>query len=933
MEQDIKSTILLPKTDFSMKANLKDLEKKVLEKWNTIDLYAKIRQKHQDKKKFVLHDGPPYANGSIHVGHALNKVLKDIMVKAYGNMGYNSPFVMGWDCHGLPIEWKIEEKYRAEKLNKDDIDKNTFRLECRNFAQSWVNIQQEELKSLGILSDDKNPYLTMNYSTEAIIVEKIFELVKQGVVYQGKKPIMWSCVEKTALAEAEVEYQDKTSDTVYAGFKVVKFHKENWLGSQAVIWTTTPWTLPANQAIAYSSTIEYGLYKVEAVEENSLVSEGINIIIAKDLETKVFNEIGVSKFSLLDSNMGLESLEAQHCLFELGYNYVVPALFADFVTTDAGTGIVHIAPSHGEDDFYLCKNNNITPKEVLLDSGNYIDTLPLFASEHIFKVNDKIIAKLQENNTCLGNAKVKHSYPHSWRSKAPLIYMLRSQWFISLDKNNTREQALKAIEKVDFVPKTAKTRLKSMIENRPDWCISRQRSWGVPLSIFVHKTTKEILVDETLFGNIINAYKEMGADAWFAENPLRFLPNNYNKDDYFYVSDVVDVWLDSGLTHSFVLQQRPDLNYPADVYLEGSDQHRGWFQSSLILGILLTGVAPFKKILTHGFVLDEKSQKMSKSLGNVMVPNKIIEDYGADVLRIWVATCNYLDDVTIGKNILSQCVEYYRKIRNTLRYLLANLHHFKEESNYADYSEIDKLILHKVYAIDELFNSTFKDSLNFHVFFNKVFSFIQSDLSSFYFDIKKDLLYCNSPNSTEFKSTVSVLNILFVFLSKWLSPFIPFTMEEAYTYSKVNKVDSIFLEDFQDAKSEWLQIALNVKWDRIQQIRKVVMGALEQKRSSKEIGSSLEASPILYLGTEDLQLVENIDLAVVCITSDIIVDSIVNCVEDECFALSGVEYSNIFVKFMPHTGHKCNRCWKLFHELHNNNLCERCSAVVHNKGD
>jgi isoleucyl-tRNA synthetase len=919
MEKDIKSSVRLPKTTFEMKGNLSALEEKVLKAWHEKNIYNQIQKKNLGRKKFVLHDGPPYANGNLHVGHALNKILKDIVLKSYLNMGYDAPYVMGWDCHGLPIEWKIEEKYKEKGIPKENINVVDFRQECRDFAAGWVDIQKQQFADLGVISDSA-PYVTMDFKAEALTVSAVFDLLEKGLLYQGKKPILWSCVEKTALAEAEVEYQDKKSDTAYVGFKVAKAAKEAWVGAYTVIWTTTPWTLPSNQAIAYGENISYGLFKVEELEEEALIKPGTNIIIAEELQNTVFAELKIKKATKIDSQLGLLGFEMQHCLFNMGYDFVVPALAGDFVDISTGTGLVHIAPSHGEDDFYLCKKYNVTPKELVLDGGNFVAETPIFAGEHIFKVNPKVLEKLLEHGSLFAKKQILHSYPHSWRSKAPLIYRLTTQWFISLDKDNTRKKAIDALECVEFFPETGRNRLRSMLEGRPDWCISRQRSWGVPLSIFVHNKTKEPIVDKEVFNNVISAFEKEGASAWFAADPKRFLTPKYNKDDYYVVSDVLDVWVDSGLSNYFVLKQRPELSYPADLYLEGSDQHRGWFQSSLVMSLLLFGKAPYKKILTHGFVLDEKNQKMSKSLGNVVVPQDAIKTYGADVLRIWVATSNFMEDVSIGKNILTQQAESYRKIRNTLRYLLANLSNKPTAVPYEQLEEVDKWVLHNVYSLDNMFKQTFEKNFSLHSFFNKVFNFIIGDLSAFYFDIKKDILYCDKENSAKYLATITTLDILFNYLIKWLSPYIPFTAEEAFSIYSKEEIGSLFLQDFQNAQGAWNNEVLFNKWEKIKKIRRVVTGAIEQERAKKVIGSSLESAPIVFVCKQDEDVLSSINFAEVCITSNITIKNIEQATDD-VFALADVD--NVKVSFEKHNGHKCQRCWKFYEELHEE-LCERC---------
>jgi isoleucyl-tRNA synthetase len=931
---DVKASVRLPKTDFAMKTNLSVLEESVLKVWKEQAIYNKILEKNKDKPKFILHDGPPYANGNLHVGHALNKILKDIIVKSYITLGYNTPFVLGWDCHGLPIEWKIEEKYKTKGVKKEDINIQDFREECKNFAHSWINIQKSEFKQLGVLADYENSYVTTDFLAEKTIVQSVLSLLKDGMLYQGKKPVLWSCVEQTALAEAEVEYQDKTSDTAYVSFKVATVpeklkNSSDWMQASVLIWTTTPWTLPSNQAVAYGEEIEYGLYDI-IPKENSELQNPTKLIVAKELSKNLFEKINVIA-TKIDEMVGLAGFTLHHPLFGIeGYERTVPTLVGDFVETTVGTGLVHIAPSHGEDDFYLCKKNDITPLELVQGDGLFTKSTPYFSGEHIFKVNPKVIEALREMGSLLLHEKITHSYPHSWRSKAPLVYRLTSQWFISMDKKgddniSLREKALKSLDSVEFFPKTGKNRLSSMISGRPDWCISRQRSWGVPLGIFLHKETNLPLIDDEVFANVTNAFATSGSNSWFEGDPRRFLSSKYNAQDYIPVMDVVDVWIDSGLSHNYVLKQRENMNFPADVYLEGSDQHRGWFQSSLVMSLLILGVTPYKKVITHGFILDEKSEKMSKSLGNTITPEAVVKEFGADVLRLWVANSDFMEDVHVGKNVLTQQAETYRKIRNTLRYLIANLSYYKEDVAYENLADIDKWVLHNVFELDKLYQKTFSETFAIHVFFNKLFNFMLNDLSAFYFDIKKDVLYCDAENSDSFKGTLTVLNVLFDFMTKWLAPFIPFTIEEAYAKRYNKELGSLFLIDFKLAQSTWNNEAIFTSWERIKKIRKVVTGCLEQRRASKEIGSSLEASPIVYVSNEDKALIENINFADVCITSGIIIKDLSNA-QDDMYCLNDVE--GVFVEFVKSNCSKCVRCWKLFEQLQEHDLCDRCHAVV-----
>ena len=666
-----KSQINLPKTAFSMKANLPTKEPEILKFWQNINLYDQLRKSSKGEEKFVLHDGPPYANGNIHMGTALNKILKDIIVKFHQMDGKDSVYAPGWDCHGLPIEWKIEELYKKNKKNKNEIPIVEFRKECRAFAEKWIGIHKDQFKRLGVIGDWENYYSTMSYDAEAQIVRELGKFLKEGSLYRGFKPVLWSTVEKTALADAEVEYQDHKSDTIYASFTVKSSNIEELKDSEVIIWTTTPWTIPANRALAYNESLNYLLIEIK----DHKVFKNKKIVIAEALLESVIKECEIKDFKKINKFKGknLKGTICKHPFFDLGYDYDIPMLSAQFVTTEQGTGIVHCAPSHGPDDFNLCLNNGIKAIETVDGDGKYTNYVKLFEGMHIFKANPTVIEKLKEQKKLLSNGELVHSYPHSWRSKAPLVHRATPQWFISMESHELRKKALKAIEDTNFYPSKGKERLKSMIETRPDWCVSRQRVWGVPLPIFLNKKTKKILIDEDVFENIAKIYEKEGSDCWFSDDPQKFLGKNYKSEDFEKLSDIVEVWFDSGSTHTFVLEKREDLKWPASMYLEGSDQHRGWFHSSLLESCGTRGRAPFESILSHGFVVDGKGLKMSKSLGNVIAPEDILKKYGADILRIWVASSNYAEDLRIDYSILDQHADSYRKIRNTFRYLLGNL--------------------------------------------------------------------------------------------------------------------------------------------------------------------------------------------------------------------------------------------------------------------
>ncbi len=737
---DYKDTVYLPKTDFSMRAGLPTKEPQILKVWEDIGLYKKLREQRKNSEPFILHDGPPYANGNLHIGHALNKIIKDVINRSQSMLGKNANYVPGWDCHGLPIEWKIEENYRKKKKSKDDIPVVEFRKECRDFAQKWMDIQSEEFQRLGVYGDWKAPYSTMKYKSEARIMSEIGKFLMNGGLYRGVKPVMWSPVEKTALAEAEIEYHDHISTTIFARFPILKSPNNNLTGHEIIIWTTTPWTMPGNRAVAYGKDIEYSLLDILDVEESSLAKGGDKILIASDLLEEVIKELLISDYKISNKLKGddLKGSILGHPLNKFGYDHDVLLLEADFVTTDQGTGFVHIAPGHGSDDFELGKKNNLPIPETVSDNGILDDKLPLLGGLRVLKDNEKIADIMSEHGALIGRGTLKHSYPHSWRSKAPLVFRTTPQWFISMKTNDLRDTALKALSETTFYPPQGENRLTKMIEDRPDWCISRQRAWGVPLAIFVNKKTQEPLRDQDVVDKIVEAFKVEGADAWFQKPSSYFLGSKYNPDDYEAVMDIADVWFDSGSTHAFVLEDRDDLFWPASLYLEGTDQHRGWFHSSLLESCGTRGRAPYDAVLTHGFVLDQQGRKMSKSLGNITAPQKVINEFGADILRLWVVGSDYYDDLRIGKEILVRHADHYRRLRNTLRYLLGALNGFErnEEIDFNEMPELEQWVLHRV---SELSNKILENTKNFnlHDIYTDIHNFCTIDLSAFYFDIRK----------------------------------------------------------------------------------------------------------------------------------------------------------------------------------------------------
>jgi len=946
-----KETVFLPTTDFPMRGGLPQKEPDILKKWQDMDLYGKMRDKNADKPKWILHDGPPYANGNIHMGHALNKILKDVVIKNWKMMGYSTPYVPGWDCHGLPIEWKIEEKYRKAGKDKDEVDILAFRDECRKFAKDWVDTQSAQFQRLGVTGDWDNPYLTMTNRAEGKIVREIHKFALNGLLYKGAKPVMWSVVEKTALAEAEVEYQDHKSVTVWVRFPVAKTNNTALEGADIVIWTTTPWTLPSNRAVAFGKDLEYGVYEITATGEDAKVEQGAKIALATSLAEGVKEQAKIEDWTCIATFKGSEvaGTVCHHPLHDQGYDFDVPALEGDFVTADAGTGFVHVAPGHGEDDFYLGVANGIEVTDNVTDDGKFRPHVPLFAGMEVYTQdgalgggNFAVLKALAEAGKLLSKGSVRHEYPHSWRSKAPVIFRTTPQWFIAMDETandsnaTLRETALKAIKDTGWVPTKGETRIASMIANRPDWCISRQRAWGVPIALFVHKDTGEMLVDNDVFARIGEAFEEEGADCWWHDGAAqRFLGDQYDAADYNQVFDIVDVWFESGSTHAFVIGDYvtwPDHKgiEQIDLYLEGSDQHRGWFHSSLLESCGTKGRAPYENVLTHGFVLDEKGYKMSKSMGNVVDPLKMMEQYGADILRLWVMTSDYAEDIRIGKNTLKNTGDLYRRIRNTLRFLLGALDGFtKAESvefsdDASSLPKLEQFMLHRLHEMDEKVRGHI-ENYDFAKLAKLLHDFCNEDLSAFYFDIRKDCLYCDAPDSEKRRACRTVMAVIFNGLTAWLAPILSFTAEEAWSHRPQDvfeDVDSVHLRDFPAVPSAWQNNALAEQWNIIRGIRKKVLEAIEPLRASKELGSSLEAKPVITLPAAHAALLDDTELAEICITSQ----AEIKTGDDDVVSIEKA------------TGAKCERCWQVLPDVNTDNtypgVCARCAeAVSSHKGD
>jgi len=956
--RDYSETLFLPKTDFPMRAGLPQREPEILARWQKIDLYGRLRAAAKGRPRFVLHDGPPYANGNIHIGHALNKILKDVVTRSQQMLGYDSNYVPGWDCHGLPIEWKIEEEnYRAKGKPKPDFSNAAavveFRRECRAFAEHWIIVQRGEFERLGVTGDWAHPYTTMENFAEAQIARELMKFHANGTLYRGSKPVMWSVVEKTALAEAEVEYEDYVSDTVWVKFPVRMGF--SWgpklppsIGASIVIWTTTPWTIPGNRAISYSPKIEYGLYEVRDAPADNWAKVGDRFVLADKLAIDVFRQARVTAYTKVAA-VGAETLSALLCDHPLkakgGYDFAVPLLAGDHVTEDTGTGFVHTAPGHGREDFDVWTANaaklaaaginTVIPYTVDAD-GRFTEQAPGFTGKRVLTdkgekgdANEAVIKALIDAGMLLARGRLKHQYPHSWRSKKPVIFRNTPQWFIAMDRgidrphDTLRHRALAAIKATRWVPAAGENRITGMIESRPDWVISRQRAWGVPIALFIKEKADgsvDILDDPEVNVAIIEAFEEEGADAWYAPGARERFLGKLANDGWQKVDDILDVWFDSGSTHAFVLEdpetfpalahikRKADGGDEAVMYLEGSDQHRGWFQSSLLESCGTRGRAPFDIVLTHGFVLDENGRKMSKSLGNVTAPQDVIKQAGADILRMWVCAADYADDLRIGPEILKTTVDTYRKLRNTLRWMLGNLAHFEAADRVAfdKMPELERLMLHRLAELDPLIRQAYAD-FDYKRIFAALSAFMTVDLSAFYFDIRKDALYCDPYSSSTRKAGLTVLDELFRATVCWLAPMLCFTAEEAWL-ARDPSVTSVHLEQFPQVPTTWCDDALAEKWRKLRNVRRVVTGALELERAAKRIGSSLEARPLVHIADAELfAAVVDADLAEICITSGAAL--VEGEGPPEAFRLPDVPGVAVVPELAQ--GRKCARSWKI----------------------
>ncbi|PAL22227.1 isoleucine--tRNA ligase [Sphingopyxis sp. GW247-27LB] len=951
-ERDYRDTVFLPKTDFPMKAGLPQKEPAILAKWLESDLEGQIRESRKDRAQFILHDGPPYANGDMHIGHALNHILKDMVVRTQTLKGKDAPYVPGWDCHGLPIEWKVEEQYRKKKLNKDEVPVEEFRAECRAYAQHWVDVQREQLKRLGIGGDWDHPYLTMDFDAEATIVRELLKFAESGQLYRGAKPVMWSPVEKTALAEAEVEYEDIVSTQIDVAFEIVESPIPELVGAHAVIWTTTPWTIPVNQALAYGPEVGYSCLRVSSVLRATEAERPFpqKILVATELLESFWKRVGGYGYDVIWNGKGsdLAGTIARHPMHALGGFFARPRPFlaGDFVTTDSGTGLVHMSPDHGEDDFDLCKANGIDPVFAVEGDGKYRADWAWLGGQGSV-INPKfnapdgpICSDLRDAGALLAaSADYKHSYPHSWRSKAKVIYRCTPQWFVPMDKvvdhdtprcaaeaeirahqgdgETLRETAMRAIDETRFVPAKGRNRIGSMVETRPDWVLSRQRAWGVPITLFVNRKTGHYLNDAQVNDRIVAAIRAGGVDAWSDARAQDYLGDAYDAADYERVADILDVWFDSGSTHAFVLEsgkwpqlvRRDGSTHPADLYLEGSDQHRGWFQSSLLESCGTRGRAPYKAVLTHGFTMDAKGMKMSKSLGNTISPIDLMRDYGADILRLWALSVDFTEDHRIGKEILAGVADQYRKLRNSFRYLLGALDGFTEAERVTDVAampELERYMLSLLADLDAKLAAAV-DDFDFNAYTRLLADFCNEDLSAFYFDIRKDRLYCDVNPETGHQTAEraayrTVLDTLFHALVRYAAPVLVFTSEEVWS-TRYPGAGSVHL-------LEWPELPalagptreLREKWAQIRATRALVTERIEPLRREKIIRSSLEAEVWLPDDPDDVDF-------------------------EEIFITSTVHRDDWDVKRTEN--HKCGRCWRHLPEVTEDGaLCNRCETVL-----
>ena len=956
--RDYRETLFLPKTDFPMRAGLPKKEPEWLDYWNRLGLFERLREQSKDRKPWILHDGPPYANGHIHMGTSMNKILKDIIARSHQMLGYNSHYVPGWDCHGLPIEWKVEEEFRSKGRSKDEVPASEFRQRCREYADHWMNIQRDEFKRLGVVGDWERPYLTMEFQSEADICGELLKIAKSGQLYQGSKPVMWSPVEQTALAEAEIEYHDRKAIQIYVKFPV------RGTESSVLIWTTTPWTIPANRAVCYSPEIRYGLYQITEMEEAEFEpwsKPGDRLIVADDLwETVAKSGLikSADRVDTVDANV-LDDMVLDHPLKNMDgnqgkYDFPVPMLSGDHVSAEAGTGFVHTAPSHGEDDFNVWMANTAKVEALggdpvvpmtMDDAGCYTDVMPeRFAGLDVIrtsgkkrgqdgKANPEVIKALMECNALLARGMLTLRDAHSWRSKAPVVRRATPQWFISMSKGGLREKALASLEKTGFFPPRGRNRLETMVADRPDWLISRQRNWGVPITLIVHEDGRlhtERNDADAINDRILAAVTAKGVDGWF-ETPIEDLLDG-DTDGWSKVTDILDVWFDSGCTHAFCLKRREDLPDRADLYLEGTDQHRGWFQSSLLESCAVYGVAPYDNVLTHGFVVDEKGYKMSKSKGNDMKPGDLIKQYGAEIIRLWTASSDFTDDLKVGTEIIQTNVDAYRKLRNTLRYMIGALDGFDESEavDYADMPALERWALHRLTELDKTVGDAYR-VFDLKKVFSALFNFCTVDLSAFYFDIRKDALYCDPLDSTRRRACRTVMDALFRRLTVWLAPILCFTMEEVWQSRFPSDDRSVHMEVFPDTPENWKDDTLAAKIETLRNFRTSVSEAIEPLRKDKQIRSSLEAK--ITAPTNATLAGAFADLGIS--RKDVYADNAnPNDTVADLLIVSAVDLSegvtDIAVETLPDKDgwRKCERSWKYFRAVSDETITPRDAVAV-----
>ncbi len=927
---DYKNTLNLPLTEFAMKANLPQREPLQLKEWDDKKIYQKLREQSKGRELFILHDGPPYANGHLHMGHAINKILKDIIVRSRQMAGFDAPYVPGWDCHGLPIEHNVDKSLGEKKKQMTDVQ---IRRECRSYAAKFVDIQREEFKRFGVMGEWDKPYLTMNYPYEARIAKECGEFALSGDMFLGKKPIYWCYSCQTALAEAEIEYHDHTSPSIFVKFPVKDDLSGLLTGVKEdvfiVIWTTTPWTIPANLGVCLHPDFSYAAVRTK--------NHGI-LVMAKDLVDQVMKTFGIEDYIVM-GDLSSRDLEHKRCKHPF-YDRDSLIILGNHVTLEAGTGCVHTAPGHGADDHLVGEKYGLDCYSPVEDNGVFSTDVEFFSGEFIFKANKKINEKLTSLNLLLKNENLSHSYPHCWRCKNPVIYRATPQWFISMDKMGLRQKSLEEINNVVWIPSWGRERIYSMIENRPDWCLSRQRSWGVPIPVFHCKSCKEIYVTRDSVDKVHQLFCEYSSDVWFEKEAGDLMPENakcgkcgsleFTKDH-----NILDVWFDSGVSHAAVLEEREGLSRPADMYLEGSDQHRGWFHSSLLTSVGRTGKAPYKAVLTHGFVVDENGRKMSKSVGNVVAPDTVIKQYGADVLRLWATSADYRGDVSISNNIMRQLSDAYRRIRNTCRFILGNFSDFdvsKDKRPVKEMSELDRFILHRLHQVVKRARSSY-DKYEFHSIYHTLHNFCVIDLSAFYLDIIKDRLYTSPPADPLRRDAQTAMLMILDALVKIMAPILPFTADEIYQHMPKgpDHKESIHLEPMVEPNEDWEDNTLSDKWEKILVLRSEVTKALEDARVNKRIGHSLDASLEIKLPDSELKIqVQNLteNLNDIFIVSDA---RLVNSIEDET-AYKGKEIEGLIIKVTKAEGQKCDRCWRFDTTIGNDPVhktaCGRCAAAL-----